>query len=50
MRCSLNLHLRSANEKPQHPNRFDSPTDPAAINILKPTWLKSKKFRIKETY
>ena len=29
MRCSLNLHLRSAPEKPQQPNRFDSPTDPA---------------------
>ena len=29
MRCSLNLHLRSANEKPKQPNRFDSPTDPA---------------------
>ena len=28
MRCSLNLHLRSAHEKPQQPNRFDSPTDP----------------------
>ena len=26
MRCSLNLQLRSANEKPQQPNRFDSPT------------------------
>ena len=29
MRCSLNLHLRSAHEKPQQPNRFDSLTDPA---------------------
>ena len=29
MRCSLNLHLRSAHEKPQQPNRFDSPTDPS---------------------
>ena len=28
MRYSLNLHLRSAHEKPQQPNRFDSPTDP----------------------
>ena len=28
MRCSLNLHLRSAHEKPQQPNRFDSLTDP----------------------
>ena len=28
MRCSLNLHLRSAHEKPQQQNRFDSPTDP----------------------
>ena len=28
MRCSLNLHLRSAHEKPQQPNWFDSPTDP----------------------
>ena len=28
MRCSLNLHLRSAHEKPQQPNQFDSPTDP----------------------
>ena len=28
MRCSLNLHLRSVHEKPQQPNRFDSPTDP----------------------
>ena len=27
MRCSLNLQLRSAHEKPQQPNRFDSPTD-----------------------
>ena len=27
MRCSLNLHLRSAYEKPQQPNPFDSPTD-----------------------
>ena len=27
MRCSLNLHLRSAHEKPQQPNPFDSPTD-----------------------
>ena len=31
MRCSLNLHLRSANEKPQQPNQLDSPTDPAQI-------------------
>ena len=29
MRCSLNLHLRSAHEKPQQPDQFDSPTDPA---------------------
>ena len=28
MRCSLNLQLRSAHEKPQQPNRFDSPIDP----------------------
>ena len=28
MRCSLNLHLRYAHEKPQQPNQFDSPTDP----------------------
>ena len=28
MRCSLNLHLRSAHEKPKQPNRFDSLTDP----------------------
>ena len=27
MRCSLNLQLRSAHEKPQQPNRFDSLTD-----------------------
>ena len=27
MRCSLNLKLRSAHEKPQQSNRFDSPTD-----------------------
>ena len=28
MRRSLNLHLRTAHEKPQQTNRFDSPTDP----------------------
>ena len=28
MRCSLNIHLKSAHEKPQQPNRFDSPIDP----------------------
>ena len=33
MRCSLNLHLRSAHEKPQQPNRFDSPTDPDYRNM-----------------
>ena len=27
MRCSLNLQLRSAHEKPQQPNRPDSPID-----------------------
>ena len=27
MRCSLNLQLRSAHEKPQQPNRADSPID-----------------------
>ena len=27
MRCSLNLQLRSAHEKPIQPNRFDSLTD-----------------------
>ena len=30
MRCSLNLQLRSAHEKPQQPNRFDSPRDTAS--------------------
>ena len=34
MRCSLNLHLRSAHEKPQQPNRFDSPTDPVEGHCL----------------
>ena len=29
MRCSLNLQLRSAHEKPQQPNRIDSSTDTA---------------------
>ena len=28
MSFSLNLHLRSAHEKPEQPNQFDSPTDP----------------------
>ena len=27
MRCSLNLQLRSAHEKPQQLNQFDSPID-----------------------
>ena len=31
MRCSINLQLWSAHEKPQQPNRFDSPTDPEVI-------------------
>ena len=35
MRCSLNLQLRSAHEKPQQPNRFDFPTDPGQTQ----TWL-----------
>ena len=34
MRCSLNLHLRSAHEKPQQPNWFDSPTDPELNYII----------------
>ena len=34
MRCSLNLQLRSAHEKPKQPNRFDSPTDPDATILM----------------
>ena len=34
MRCSLNLHLRSAHEKPQQPNRFDSLIDPGKMGLL----------------
>ena len=34
MKCSLNLHLRSAHEKPHQPNRFDSPTDPALEVVI----------------
>ena len=36
MGCSLNLHLRSAHEKPQQPNQSDSPTDPGifAFQVL----------------
>ena len=36
MRCNLNLHLRSAHEKPQQLNRFDSPTDPGKKERTRP--------------
>ena len=34
MRCSLNLQLRSAHEKPQQPNRADSPIDATLTALL----------------
>ena len=35
MRCSLNLQLRSAHERPQQPNRPDSPIDANQFDLFK---------------